>query len=135
MFAELTVIPDLSNPSAILLLLISALALISALTIVPSNILFDVTCPSLIWCSTTSFLLSWIPCLTKPSKAFKSAALIDEPGVKVTVGELTSVSLYMCKLLPFWLSPKVMVVLLAAFLYFPVDVVNVVQIKVKGAAP
>ena len=48
MFAELTVIPDLSNPSAILLLLISALALISALTIVPSNILFDVTCPSLI---------------------------------------------------------------------------------------
>ena len=47
MFAELTVMLDLSKPSAILLLAISALALISALTIVPSNILADVTYPSL----------------------------------------------------------------------------------------
>ena len=46
MFAELTVIPDLSNPSAILLLSIAALALMSALTIVPSNILADVTSPT-----------------------------------------------------------------------------------------
>ena len=42
MFAELTVIPDLSKPSAILVLAIFALALISASTIVPSFILTEV---------------------------------------------------------------------------------------------
>ena len=47
MFAEFIVIPDLSKPSAILLLSISALALISALTIAPSFILAEVTALSL----------------------------------------------------------------------------------------
>ena len=120
MFAELTVIPDFNKPSAILVLLIAALAFISASTIVPSLILSDVICPSLRSDVTISFLLSFIPCLIKVSILFRSAALIDEPGVKFTVGVLTSVSLYMCRLLPFWLSPKVMVVLLAAILYCPV---------------
>ena len=46
MLSELTVMPALSNPSAILVFAISALAFISALTIVPSAILEEVTAPS-----------------------------------------------------------------------------------------
>ena len=54
MFDPLTVIPDLSKPSAILVLSISALALMSALTIVPSFIFAEVIELSLISSSVTS---------------------------------------------------------------------------------
>ena len=53
MLAELTVIPDLSRPSAILLLSIAALALMSALTIVLSLIFAEVTAPSMMSSSVT----------------------------------------------------------------------------------
>ena len=58
MFAELIVIPDLSKPSAILLLSISAFALISALTIVSSAISVEVTCPAFIFGVIILFLCS-----------------------------------------------------------------------------
>ena len=58
MLDELTVIPLGKLPVAILLCEIAALLAISPSTIVPSTILADVICESLISCVTISFLLS-----------------------------------------------------------------------------
>ena len=58
MFAEFTVMPDLSKPSAILLLSIAALALMSALTIVSSAISVEVTAPALIFAVIILFVVA-----------------------------------------------------------------------------
>ena len=64
----------------------------------------------------------------------RSAALIDEPGAKLTVGPLTSVSLYMCiESVLEKVSPKVMEVALDAILYCPV--VGVPVVKLRGLPP
>ena len=64
----------------------------------------------------------------------RSAALIDEPGLKLTVGPLTSVSLYMCIVSVLaYVSPKVMEVALDAILYCPV--VGVPVENTRGLPP
>ena len=74
---------------------IFALALISASTIVPSNIFADVICPSLISVEVVCWFFS---CAEKRSNLwllFKSAALIEEPATKVAESASSNaVSLY-----------------------------------------
>ena len=96
MFAEFTVMPDLSNPSAILLLSIAAFALMSALTIVSSAISVEVTAPAFIFAVIILFLCSVAANLPISCMALRSAALIEEPAANTAAGVFTFVSLYIC---------------------------------------